>query len=170
MSISFLIFFLFNMSQAGIIKNDATGLRRFSFSFNEVCKYMGQNETLIVEAEGPGRLDCMGSKINLNDFCSKKEKGLELLSENLSLTRGVNDPLSKTVFCEKASSLTLSYKCQKKDRSDICFSATKGCKKLNEIFAINMETSYTSIIDQTGGKILNCYFSSKNDEQNLKID
>ncbi len=164
------VFFFCSSIRAEIIKNNATELKRISFSFNDVCKYMGHYETPIIDPWGPGVLDCMGTKINLNEFCLKKEKGLELPNEKLSLTRGVNDPISKTVFCEKASSLILSYKCQKKDATDICISAGHGCNKLNQIFAIEMEISRSSLLDQEEGKILNCYFSSKNDDLISKFE
>lgn len=154
---------------AEVIKNETTSLRRPSFSFADVCKYMGQNETLLIDEIGPGNLDCMGQKINLNDFCQKKEKSLELGHENLALARGIIDSLSQNVICEKAKTVSFSFKCRPKDLNDLCLSASFGCEKVQKLYAVNLEISHRSLIEQEQGKILSCYFVSKIDEDLAKI-
>lgn len=158
----FIIFIFAVSSYSKLTQFEATGEKRDSFSFEEVCKFYGINHLPLIEAPDMHRLDCMGKTIEVTEFCSEKFKTKNLL-------RGYTVSETKMVVCHRADVVKLSVTCDERDK-EYCLSSKDGCMKLKTIFAKELELVHQSLIPSDDSeKQLNCYYSNDGDENLARL-
>lgn len=146
----YLLLVLFSLStNAAVVKNDVTGLKRESFALKEACTKAGFEHLLLVEAKNATTIDCMGRDLNALDFC-KKVKG------SGSLLRGFVSQSKSQVYCEYGETVSLSIVCDQK-HYQYCQNAERGCEQLRPVFADELKLMHSSL---TGAPTnLNCHYS-----------
>lgn len=122
------------------------------YDIKEVCLKMGYPHTLLASAAGLSRIDCMGTKILVTDFCRKE------FPEHPRLLRGIISADQKAV-CHFAASAILTVSC---DRfSSFCQEALKGCQQLTPYYAAHHQLLHSGISHRQDQKVLQCFYAEK---------
>jgi len=144
-----ILFFLNpNHSKSAVIKHDVQSPKLDIFTFKEVCQKLGAKNFEMIEENSPTEIDCMGKSYPVIDFC------LHQFLMDKTITRGIIDSKSKTVKCERSTSVMVSLSCDKKDLT-YCFDPKKGCNEIRKIYANRLELVHYSMLE----KNINCYFA-----------
>ena len=118
-----------------------------------------KRDSPLIEARSVGKLDCMGTTVNVSDFCLK-----EFEREPSYARAMVQDGKVK---CQMATRVIMGYQCASGD--GLCDDKEIGCYKLREKFASNLFLTHASLLKEGEGKKLNCYFSAQKSEDVLKL-
>lgn len=124
---------------------------------------MGYKNLLIVEKDGPWKLNCMSKKISLTNFCNKE------LGQAPSLLYGKIDEIDKKVSCVTGQSVRLVLQCDS-SHSNYCKNKVIGCDFLKPYYANNLESMHQSLSSNEQGKVLTCYYSKKINDEKFKLD
>ena len=141
---------------AEVLKFDVTGHKRELYSYKEVCESMGHRNLLIVEPKNVMHMDCMGSIVNIKEFCLT-------VSPKKSFLRGYINKKMNEVVCMRGKAAFLSMGCDKRDKS-YCEKPQKGCQKLKQIYAYSHELDYHTLIEKDVDNVLNCYFQLRKEK------
>jgi len=148
---------LFNFSYANIIKDDIYLIKDTAYSFREVCKTMTKRESPLIQAKSITKLDCMGSIVNVGDYCFKQQ------AEDPYYIRGLVDNKKNQVICKSARSVIVKYTCSATSSKRYCEDKEVGCYRLQQKLARRLKTIHASLINiNDNNKELNCYFAAKN--------
>lgn len=112
-------------TQAALLKHEVTSAKRVHYSYRKVCQVMGHRHLLIVEPKNTYQLDCMGSIVDVFDFCKKQFPG------DPELTRGFINSKMQEVTCERGTSVVVGIGCDKRDKS-YCIRPKEGCQRLGK--------------------------------------
>ncbi len=145
---SVLFFLLSPMASSAIIKHDILTPKLDTFTFKEVCQKLGAKNLELIEEKSPTEIDCMGKVFPVIDFC------LNQFLMDKTVTRGIIDGKTKTVKCERSTSVMVSLSCDKKDLT-YCFDPKKGCSELRKLYANRLDLVHFSMLE----KNINCYFA-----------
>ena len=140
-----------------MLKHDVGSANRDFYELKKVCEVMGLKHNLVVSPMPPTVVDCMGREVLVTDFC------LKISSSKTGLLRGKIDPYSNKVVCEYGQSLLLVFRCSPGSQS-YCVSASKGCERLKNVFAVEHELVHSSILPDGADQKLQCYFSASKTE------
>lgn len=152
--------FLSTPVSAKIIKDDVFVKSEKTYSFEQVCRALVKRESPLIEARSVGKLDCMGTIVNVSDFCQKE------FERDPSYARAmVKDGKVK---CQMATRVIMGYQCASSG-DGLCDDKDIGCYKLREKFASNLFLSHASSSREGKGRKLNCYFSAQKNEDVLKL-
>jgi hypothetical protein len=151
------LFLFTNFSFAKILKDEVSLIKDTSFSFQEVCLKMTKRKAELIEMNSITALDCMGTIIDVGKFCYKQ------MAHDPYYIRGAVNSKSKKVICKSAKKVIIKYECY--DGESLCKDAEIGCFKLQERLAARLRLSHHSIstLGSSGLKVLNCYFTPKDD-------
>lgn len=137
---------------AALLRHEIFNAQKKIYSFKEVCESIGLRSLPLMVPEGVSKLDCMGTKVVLSQFCQNQFKASSQLN---SLTRGYVEK-SEKVVCEFAEYVNLKYRCDDKSNSLIkCRDDKKECLQMGTLFAQKLQLEYSSLIGQ---RELNCRF------------
>lgn len=124
------------------------------FSLKEACSKMGFKNLVIVEQVKQSAIDCMGKKLDVNDFCDK-------FSNQKNFTRGYIDSDARRVICEEATGVSLSVTCEKDGAHEkVCISPEKSCHILKKLYARRLALIHSAFLDIFPGQV-NCYYSTQ---------
>ncbi len=147
----FLCLFFSSSLYSKVISFDVTSPKYKKYSYESTCTIMGQGKKLLlIEAHDLSSIDCMGEVVKVSEFC------LQVLTDKDTFLRGLVDKENRQVICHLGEAAKLIVSCQ---GNTYCQDKNTGCKKLNSIFAANLDYIHGSI--QQDEKILSCYFSNK---------
>ncbi|PIP95210.1 MAG: hypothetical protein COW00_13750 [Bdellovibrio sp. CG12_big_fil_rev_8_21_14_0_65_39_13] len=152
-----LFFFLSSCLRAEVLKHDVIARDEQYIAFNDVCEFMGHKHNLIIEHDSLTTLDCMGSKVNVFEYCLKK------YGKEKKILRGYIQTKLKEVVCESGEQVTLSIGCDKRDQH-FCKDPIKGCEELRKIYAYSLTLFHHSFIPKDVDDGLNCYYSLEKNE------
>ncbi len=145
--VSFFPFLIF----AQISKVKLMESKKIAFEPKEVCKDLKYRHLLLVEIVNSHQIDCMGKKVDVQNYCRKK------FANNPKFSRGYVDKKSKKVICQMANAILLSLKCINNYKK-LCLNHKKSCINLGKIFAYNLNM-YHSFISRD--RELQCHFLAK---------
>ena len=151
------LFIFSNLAMAKILKDEVSLIKNTEFSFQEVCLEMTKRVSELIEVKSISSLDCMGTVINVGKFCYKK------MAHDPYYIRGIVNSEKKVVLCKSAKKVILKYGCYKGE--SLCKDTEIGCFKLQEKLAARLRLSHhsKSLDNSAGIKVLNCYFTPKDD-------
>ena len=130
----------------------------------EACGRAGLGRGPLIERIGMTKVDCMGSPLHARNYCKDVAKTRNF-TRALVLADG-------TVVCESAQAVYLRFAC-KGAGDPLCRRKDRGCRRLGSAFAHDLELMHASLVSPLPSSIpsrLNCFFTSKIDENILKID
>ena len=142
-------------ASASLAQFDVINSEKISFEFKKVCDVMGTKEAVIITAPTVNQLDCMGTKINVIDFCLKD------YSKDPKFIRAFVEPKQKIVICEKAKRVILKYLCEPKD-NERCLDSEIACFDLKKTLAYNLKVFHHSVQGPKDKKVISCIFDSEN--------
>lgn len=146
------LFFIPTLCFSKILKDEVLSLGFEEFSYNNVCKKMLNKELPLIEYTDANTLDCMGTGVNVGNFCRKE------MSEIPNLIRGYIDKEKKKIICKKGKKVTLKATCEGDYK---CLDTELDCYKLGQLYAIRLGLDHHSSFSEEGQKVINCYFSIK---------
>lgn len=150
------LLFLISFGALASITFEAEGLRRDFFTLKEACEEMGHQHNLLIKAQPPSQVDCMGRLIQATDFCLKKER-----SGRPPLLRGVIDRVEDQVVCETGLAVQLGLDCQGSRGRRYCDEPETGCQELGQVFARKLVLAHSAVTGLGEDTRLNCFYSAK---------
>ena len=150
--------------QAKVLANKRTALRRTFTGMQEACGRAGLGRGPLVDRVGMTKIDCMGSLLDIQYYCKDVAKTRDFI-RGLVLADG-------TVVCESAQTVYLRFGC-KAGGDPLCRKTDRSCRRLGSVFAHDLDLMHASLVPplpSTSSSKLNCFFTSKIDENILKID
>lgn len=156
----YLIPLLFSFSSyATIVKYDVVGPKKDPFMMSEVCDWKGVKDAPLMEADSIRIIDCMGIKVNVQDFCLAK------VSRQADFIRGYWDHKSKRVICQSAKSVVVKYKCTNHSQQRFCQNPEIACEGMKSRLAYNLKLFKSSLSlaenKKIGIKYLHCHYIGK---------
>lgn len=144
------------ISFAHIIQDDVAILEKTNHSFKSVCERMGYPDSPLIDVVSGNRLDCMGKKIEVSEFCDK-----ELAADPYYLRAYIKKD-SNEVVCVTGKKVLFKYLCVKYGDKALCGeSAQKSCEFIQSKLARRLDMVHSSIVkNEKGIKQLNCFFES----------
>jgi hypothetical protein len=152
----FAILLLPLISFAHIIQDDVAVVEKSRHSFKSACSKMGYVDSPLIEIVSGSKLDCMGRKIDVGDFCYK-----ELAADPYYL-RGYIDKNANEVVCVSGKKVLFKYLCVKLGDKALCSQkAEASCAFIQKKLARRLDLVHSSFVDNEKGiKQLNCFFES----------
>ncbi len=145
-----------------IVSFDITSSKIQDFSYSSVCKELGVSHPIIIEEKGPVVLDCMGSEVNVGEFCQKK------FASDSRLLRGVISSKEKKVLCQFGSEAVLKVSCDQEKYKTFCNNSKQGCLQLKNLYAFNLELVHYSLVEEVfNKKNISCYYQAKLSEDEI---
>ncbi len=126
------------------------------FDIKAACLKMGHPHTLIASPLGISRLDCMGTKVLVTDFCRKE------FPDHPKLLRGIityDQRKVASVTCHFAESAILTVSCSR--FSTFCQEAKRGCEQLAPYYAAHHQLLHSGLSTRGEEQVLQCFFSQK---------
>tara|TARA_R110002072_G_scaffold534_3_gene3637 strand:+ start:2083 stop:2601 length:519 start_codon:yes stop_codon:yes gene_type:complete len=150
---------------AKMLKHQISGRQRSLFSYQQVCRDSGVKHLPLISVASTFELDCMGTTVNVQEFCQKKFKN------DKTFLRGFISKAMEEVVCEKGEALEIALACDKEHLS-YCRDPKLGCANLKNIFAFNLEVGLVSLVEKDVDNTLNCIFQTKSSvkENDFSID
>ncbi|OFZ24322.1 MAG: hypothetical protein A2381_04820 [Bdellovibrionales bacterium RIFOXYB1_FULL_37_110] len=146
-----------------VISFEVSSSRIQDFSFFTVCKEQGISHPIIIEEKGPVVLDCMGTDVNVSEFCQKK------FVDDKRLLRGVISSKAKKVMCQFGSEAVLKLSCDKERDKVFCQDSKRGCLQLKNFYAFNLELVHHSLVEEVFNKTnISCYYQVKLSSDEIK--
>ena len=154
------IVFIFTLSifslHGSVINFDITSSKVLEFSYTTVCKELGISHPIIIEEKGPAILDCMGSEVNVGEFCQKK------FADDKRFLRGIVLAKDKKVLCQFGNEAVLKLNCNKEKEKIFCQDSRQGCLQLKNLYAFNLELVHHSLVEEVfNKKNISCYYQMK---------
>jgi len=149
-----------------VVSFDISSSQIKDFTYPTVCKEFGISHPIIIEEKGPVILDCMGSEVNVSEFCQKK------FADDKRLLRGVISAKEKKVMCQFGSEAVLKLNCDKDREKVFCQDSRSGCLQLKSLYAFNLELVHHSLVEEVfHKKNISCYYQVKlSDDEMLKLN
>jgi len=138
---------------AQIIKDEKYITGTSEYSFEDVCKFLTNRESPLIDYKSVTSLNCMGKSLKVAPFCEEKE------AANPYYIRAVVDKESKKVQCLSSKRVIIKYQCKSKEDT-YCKDVEVGCFLFKEQLAKRLKIVHQSLTDQN---ILNCYFDVRVD-------
>jgi hypothetical protein len=150
----FALIFLPLLSFAHIIQDDVAIVEKSQHSFKSVCTKMGYADSPLIDIVSGTRLDCMGKKIEVGDFCDKE------LAADPYYIRSYIDKKTNEVVCVSGKKVLFKYLCVKLGDQALCVGdARKSCDFIQSNLAKRLDMVHSSIVkNEKGIKQLNCFF------------
>lgn len=144
------------ISFAHVLQDDVAIVEKTNHSFKNACTKMGYPDSPLIEIVTNTKLDCMGKKIDVGDFCDKE------LAADPYYIRAYIDVKANEIVCVSGKKVLFKYLCTKyKDRSLCGGNARKSCEYIQHKLARRLDMVHSSIINtEKGPKQLNCFFES----------
>jgi hypothetical protein len=144
------------LSLAHIIQDDVSISERTRHSFKYTCSKSGFPDSPLIDYVSGTKLDCMGRKIEVGDFCEK-----EKVTDPYYL-RAYVDKDKQEVVCVSGKKVLFKYLCVKASDSSMCSSeALKACTHIKGKLAKRLDLVHSSFVtNEKGIKQLNCFFES----------
>lgn len=151
-----LFLFLSLTAHAHIILDDVATTDKTPFSYQTVCRKMVTHESPLIEASSGTKLDCMGTKIDVRDFCFKE------MAHDPYYIRAYIDQENKKIICHSGKKVLFKYLCVKLADKKLCSEdARKSCLLIREKLAKRLDLVHSSVIkNEKGIKQLSCFFDS----------
>lgn len=146
-----LFFLLPQVAWGRVLLDDITHPTQQVFTLKEFCQEMVTHPTPLIDIKSPSKVDCMGKKVAVGDFCLKK------MATDPYYLRGYarNDQ----VECISGKKVLFKYACRKKDK--LCMNeALTTCSKLKSKLAYRLDLVHSAIIEKENYKQLNCFYES----------
>jgi hypothetical protein len=153
----FFIFLFFSLvSYAHIIQDDVAVLEKSRHSLKYVCSKSGHPDSPLIEIESGTKLDCMGKKVEVGDFCDK-----ELAADPYYLRASI-DKDKQEVVCVTGKKVLFKYLCVKLSDKALCSQEAKfACSYIKQKLARRLDLVHFSFVkNEKGIKQLNCFFES----------
>ncbi len=151
-----ILFFIFSLflfcTWSKVSKLEVTGLKKIRASYKEVCQLMEKNHLVLIGAASTWQIDCMGDVVSVFDFCKRK------ISQKRIFLRGYVNQKDNEVICETGKTVYLSLACDKRHKG-LCVKPLESCRKLNQIYAQELELVHHSLIPKDIDDALNCYYA-----------
>lgn len=150
-------FFLIPLfSFAHITQDDVAVLEKSRHSLKYVCSKSGYPDSPLIEIESGTKLDCMGKKVEVGEFCDK-----ELAADPYYL-RAFVDKNKQEVVCVTGKKVLFKYLCVKLSDKALCSQEAKfACNFIKEKLAKRLDLVHSSFVkNEKGIKQLNCFFES----------
>ena len=145
-------------SKSELIQFDVTGRKHQTYSLKTVCENLGHKHNLIVDRENQLQVDCMGKKVKVGDFCTKKSFSAPFLRGFIPRPRPEEKPRA---FCVTGKQARLKLSCESKKTRSYCRYPQKSCEKLRPTYAFELEVMHSSRKVLGGKETLRCYFGQK---------
>ena len=149
------LFLLPCIIKADVLINNPVGLVRKTFKIKDICQHLGVKESLLAEAAGVAKIDCMGKEFSVGYFCKNSLK-LKNFTRGFVLS-------DKEVVCESAESVHLSVSLVGKN-SHYLKNKYQSCQKLGKIFANTLALQHASLLGSSPfgpPSQISCLFTSK---------
>jgi hypothetical protein len=150
-------FFLFPLiGLTHIIQDDVSITEKSRHSFKYVCSKSGYPDSPLIDYVSGTKLDCMGRKIEVGEFCEK-----EKASDPYYLRASV-DKSKQEIICVSGKKVLFKYLCVKLSDSAMCSSESKkACLYIKDKLAKRLDLIHSSFVtNEKGIKQLNCFFES----------
>lgn len=152
----FLLLFFPLLSFSHIVQDDVAILEKSRHSFKTVCIKMGYPDSPLIDVFSGTKLDCMGRKIEVGQFCDKE------LAADPYYIRAYIDKTKQEVVCVSGKKVLFKYMCVKlSDRALCSMEAKKSCEFIKTKLAKRLDIVHSSYVNNEKGiKQLNCFFES----------
>lgn len=157
------LFFIPEIAQAKIIKDEVSLVAEESYSYSQVCDHLTKRPSPLISYVSISKLDCMGQKVEVSKFCDQKTQ------DDPYYIRAVINKEQKKIICKSAKRVHIKYACESKD-DQFCQDKEIGCYLMQEKFAKRLKSAHVSILDGPKGKILSCHFTPKTSEMDTPLD
>lgn len=143
-------------SFAHIIQDDVSITEKSRHSFKYVCSKSGHPDSPLIEIAANTKLDCMGKKVEVGEFCDK-----EMAADPYYL-RAYIDRSKQEVVCVSGKKVLFKYLCVKLSDREMCSQkAEASCKYIQKKLAKRLDMIHSSFVtNEKGIKQLNCFFES----------
>lgn len=150
------ILFWPQIGQARLLSYEVTSRQHKVFPLKEACKLSGHTNNLLVSADGPFKVNCMGRRLSTREFCRAQHKEQKFERPFLrSYIAGESDP---AVFCVLGSAVRLTYSCESPDRREYCEDTKRSCEKLRQQLAEDLPLVYHTRVFDEDDEILHCHY------------
>lgn len=141
---------------ANVVQDDVAILEKTRHSFKTVCIKMGFPDSPLIEPATGTKLDCMGRKVEVADFCDKEH------AKDPYFIRGLIDQTKHEVVCVSGKKVIFKYQCVKMSDRALCSQDAKfACGYIQKKLARRLDIVHSSFVNNEKGiKQLNCFFES----------
>lgn len=142
------------LSFAHIIQDDVSVVDRFRHSFKYACAKSGYPDSPLIEVVTGTKLDCMGRKIEVADFCDKE------LAADPYFIRAHIDKDKQEVVCVTGKKVLFKYLCVKLSDKALCSQTPdNACKYIRTKLARRLNIVHSAFVNNEKGiKQLNCFY------------